>query len=111
MRLEFQVRGSAGDLYEITAERMGGEVAMFCTCQAGRNGMHCKHRFMLLDGVVDNLASENHDDVLTLKSWVPGSRMETAMVELAEAEAAMKAAQAALTRAKKVIAQVMRGDF
>lgn len=110
MKLDFQIRGSAGDAYNVLAEKVGTEVRMSCTCAAGQNGMHCKHRFMLLNGVVDHLISDNIADVTTLKSWLPGSKVEAALDDLSKAEAAVKAAQSALARSKKYVARAMSGQ-
>lgn len=108
-RLTFRVRGSQGDLYEIAAERVGRDLRMFCTCQAGATGQHCKHRIGLLVGDLTDLASGNDADVQMLATWLPGSPLADALVMVTAAEAEVKAAQGRLAKAKKEIARAMYG--
>jgi DNA polymerase III subunit epsilon len=61
--LHFSVRGSSGSVYEISAWKTNGHFRMTCTCEAGQNGFYCKHRDQLLNGVVDNVLSDNAADV------------------------------------------------
>jgi len=49
---------------------------MTCTCEAGNNGLCCKHRFALLDGDNSALLSANHDDVLLLRNLIAGTDVE-----------------------------------
>jgi DNA polymerase III subunit epsilon len=50
--LRFLVKGSTGNIYEITARRTANRLRMTCTCQAGQNHFWCKHRAALIDGDV-----------------------------------------------------------
>jgi len=72
----FSVRGSAGNIYEITARRIAEKLRVSCTCQAGQNRIWCKHRTALLDGDVSNLLSDNVSDVKKLAEWADGVEVE-----------------------------------
>lgn len=60
--LEFVVRGSTGNLYEVDV-RLEDKVSIKCGCQAGMFGRLCKHVTALVDGDVTHLVSENTLDV------------------------------------------------
>lgn len=109
-RLRFDVTGSQGDLYTIeVGETEGAGLWLTCSCPAGRNGQYCKHRFALLDGDVSALASGNPGDVERLRARLPGSRIAKAFEAIAEREAAVKKARAAVSAAKQALARAMHG--
>ena len=107
--LYFKVAGSEGDIYEIAGERHGARLRITCTCEAGQNGMHCRHRIALLDGDVTALRSGNKGDVEKLTEMLPGSDLETALAELAVAEAAVVAATTHVKGARAKVGRVMSG--
>ena len=60
--LQFLVQGSSAEPYE-TFVQAGKELSASCTCQAGQNGSHCKHRLNILEG-----SQYDHDtDVIIIK--------------------------------------------
>lgn len=101
MRLEFVVEGSKGDHYLATFEREGTNLNAFCTCQAGENGLYCKHRFALMDGDVSSLISGNVNDVERLKTMIQGTDIESAYTRVQDATKAFDAAKKELGTAKK----------
>src|SRR6202035_3015986 len=70
--LRFLVKGSTGNVYEITAQRTSSRLRMTCTCQAGRNHIWCKHRAALIDGDISNLVSGSISDIKKLSEWAIG---------------------------------------
>ncbi len=72
----FSIKGSTGNIYEITARRTANQLRTTCTCQAGQNRTWCKHRTALLDGDVSNLLSENASDIKKLAEWAVGVEVE-----------------------------------
>ncbi len=66
--LKFYVQGSATEPYRVSFWQKDGILKSACTCQAGKKGMYCKHRFQLIDGDVTNLKSDNYDDLLKLNN-------------------------------------------
>ncbi len=66
----FQIEGSKGNLYTVTAWLESNDLLMSCTCPAGHNGLWCKHRQELTDGEVGKLRSPNILDVSKLGEWV-----------------------------------------
>lgn len=70
--LSFTVRGSTGNIYQVTARKSGDGVSMSCTCQAGQHGLWCRHRTALLDGDVTELVSENISDISKLAEIAAG---------------------------------------
>jgi len=60
--LKFQVKGSAAKPYQVTAEGVGRDLRMYCTCPAGdRGGQFCKHVAALLVGDISSLVSSSQD--------------------------------------------------
>ncbi len=41
-RIQFLIQDSAAKPYKVTFVKTGKELAAFCTCQAGQNGLSCK---------------------------------------------------------------------
>jgi hypothetical protein len=72
----FSVRGSTGNIYDITARKAAEKLRISCTCQAGQNRIWCKHRTALLDGDISNLLSDNVSDVEKLAEWAEGTEVE-----------------------------------
>jgi hypothetical protein len=107
--LRFQMQGSEGDLYEVTAERQGDGVFITCTCEAAEHGIHCHHRLELLRGDVTALASGNTDDVAALGVLIKGTALEAALAALTRAEEAQCAAKAERDRWMHAIDRLMRG--
>ena len=106
--LSFLVKGSASDPYEVTFLKEGNNLTALCTCMAGRNGQYCKHRFRILDGIKADIVSDNISDVTTVQSWLIGSDVEEALLELAKAEKLVDADKKAISAAKKKVARAMR---
>lgn len=78
-RVEFLVQGSTADPYRVSFWRVGDNVKSSCTCQAGKNGLACKHRLNLLDGDVTNLVSSGPDSFQKLQRLLEGSDVGVAL--------------------------------
>lgn len=107
-KLEFLVKGSRPEPYHVTFTKDGDNLNAFCTCPAGENGQYCKHRFSILAGSKKSILSDNANDVSVVQSWLPGSDLELAFSELAEAEHVYDHAKRRLSLAKKNVAKAMR---
>lgn len=106
--IEFLVQGSAPEPYRVSFVKDKNNLNAFCTCPAGENGQYCKHRFAILAGDSKAIVSKNKDQVTTVCGWLPGTDLESALTELAEAEHEYDAAKELFTIAKKRVAQAMR---
>jgi DNA polymerase-3 subunit epsilon len=65
--LHFVVRGSTGNLYNISEIERNGVFDLSCECTGWKIGHRCRHIYALLYGDVDNLVSDNVDDVKKLQ--------------------------------------------
>lgn len=67
--------------------------------------MHCKHRINLLVGAPkeQKLTSRNPADVATLRQWLVGTQLETALSAVVENERELEALKTRLSKAKKVL--------
>ncbi len=106
-KIVFQVQGSSADPYTVTFYKKGRNFSAICTCQAGQNGMYCKHRFGIMNGDPSNITSQNTNQVKTIQEWLIGTDVEQAMEEVALAEKKAADAKKELTKAKKNLAKSM----
>jgi uncharacterized Zn finger protein len=108
-RLAFTVEGSRGDEYRIAFEIDREKAAAFCTCQAGNNGLACKHRTGLMDGDVSDLLSGNPEDVTRLRTLLQGTNLAAVYEWAQRAEAAATEAKKELESAKRALSKLMHG--
>jgi hypothetical protein len=80
---------------------------MSCTCEAGRQGTYCKHRFALLDGDVSNLLSHNSDDVTKLVGLISGTDVDRRYKVVRELTAQKVNIELKLRLEKKALAREM----
>ena len=104
----FLVQGSAEEPYKVTFQKKGNNLSAYCTCPAGENGQSCKHRFRIFDGRDEGIVSGNKDEVMIVKSWLPGTDVEAALLEVAEKDILLEKAKEDLSIAKKKLARTMR---
>jgi len=107
-QIKFLVQGSAEYPYEVKFFKRDANLSAYCTCPAGENGQYCKHRFRILDGIDDGIVSSNKDEVLIVKSWLPGTDVEEALAEIIEKEKLFEKAKKELSASKKKLAKTMR---
>lgn len=105
--LRFQVKGSAREPYNVTADGSGLTFAIYCSCPAGRRGGNfCKHAAALLLGDLSNLVmpSDSVEELIRLaagsdypalaRQHVPADqrrRVVEGYVSLEQVEAAFRA--------------------
>ena len=61
----------------VSTERQ--ESSAYCTCPAGEEGMHCKHRIRILQGSTEGIVSPNERDVAVVAGWLVGTDVEVAL--------------------------------
>lgn len=108
--LAFMVQGSGSEPYEVVFLHKDTKVNALCTCQAGQNGQHCKHRISLLQGDASAALEASPEQLEQLQSWLVGSNLEAPLAKLAvaEAETDKKKKKADVMAAKKALARAMR---
>lgn len=106
-RIGFLVKGSSPEPYQVTFTKKGANISAYCTCPAGENGQYCKHRFGILAGSSTNVISASADDIALVSSWLAGSDIETAWVEVKRLEQEAEQIKSQLTHAKKALAKAM----
>jgi len=100
-KLNFLVKGSVPDPYKATFIKEGGNLIALCTCTAGVNGLYCKHQFVIIEGSIKRIMSDNAHEVETLRSWLPGTDVEAAYMEVKVAERVFEEAKKNLANLKK----------
>lgn len=103
------MQGSAEDPYIVTFFLEADNLISLCTCPAGENGSHCKHRIKILEGNKENIVSKNIDEIETVLSWLSGTPLEQAIKKYRETEIDFERAKAAIALAKKKLSGIMLG--
>lgn len=106
--IRFAVQGSAAEPYDVLFVNRGdGIVSAYCTCQAGENGMICKHRMGIIRDPLPVILSGSGQDVATVRDWIKGSDIEDALNRLDQSERELDAAKGKVSKAKKALAAAM----
>jgi len=107
---EFEVEGSALQPYRLLfVRRSGKKLSAYCTCPAGKNGKHCKHRLAIFGGITKGIVSGDLDQVAIIRSWLPGTDINSAIEKIQELESEALKIKKSLSAAKKELAKAMVG--
>jgi uncharacterized Zn finger protein len=106
-QLDFLVKGSTPDPYEITFIKDGDSLTAICTCPAGTFGNLCKHRVAILDGDAAAIVSNNADKAPLIQEWLVGTDVESALKEMRAADWPAESAKDSLAAAKRKLARAM----
>lgn len=107
--IAFDVQGSAPEPYRVLfVRRSKTNLFASCSCPAGKSGQYCKHRFAILNGDQEHIVSSNIDDVKIVKSWLPGTDIEKALLKVHGLEKEEQSIKKELSSAKKDLAKTMR---
>jgi len=105
--LVFFIQGSEKEPYKVSFLHRGSNITATCTCQAGKHGLHCKHRINLLNGINKGLVCDKDSDLATLISWIPGSDLEGLLREFTELECRSNEIKNELATVKKRLARAL----
>ena len=105
--MTFSVQGSAEEPYSVEFRRDGANLSAYCTCAAGAVGQYCKHRFRILQGDFEGLVGGSTEEVKKVASWLGGTDVESAILELAKAETVLEQAKKDVSAAKKKLARAL----
>lgn len=103
----FTVQGSAPEPYTVIVSRKGDNLTATCTCPAGQNGTHCKHRLRILLGDESDIVSDNIAEVSLAADLLAGTDVERAVTLLGEAEEQLSIAKRLVRDRKKMLARVL----
>lgn len=107
-KIVFLVQGSAATPYRLTFTKDNNNMNAFCTCPAGDNGQYCKHRLNILNGLSNNIVSNNKEEVHTIQELLKDTDLEKALFDFYKAEKEFESAKHKFQIAKKNIAIAMR---
>ena len=109
MKTRFEVSGSSGVVYVVETVADGREVTITCDCDAGRNGMACRHRLAVLSGDASAIVSSNKRELANVTALLPGTKLLAQLSKVAQAEEAADDAKRELSKAKKELSRLMDG--
>lgn len=105
--INFLVKGSGKEPYEVIFIKDGASLTAICNCPAGTYGNFCKHRISILEGDGKAIASDNAGKVAAVVEWLAGTDVDTALKELRLAEKTPDPEKTALNAAKRKLARAM----
>ena len=108
--LKFEVIGEHDETYDVVIGRDPANSANLfaaCSCDESMHGNFCSHRFDILEGNHSNIASENVDDLETLREWIKGSDIESAMIALSKAKTELLTARERVAYCRKMLVKRM----
>jgi hypothetical protein len=104
----FLVQGSAPEPYEVVFRRRDVKnLSAYCTCPAGENGMYCKHRIRILQGLIEGIVSKNMSDVQKVVAWLAGTDVEEALRAVCAIEKDAERIKTALSAAKHALSRCL----
>ena len=99
--ITFLVQGSAHDPYTVKfINRGNGNISAYCNCQAGINGLYCKHRIGIMRGDPKDVI-RGKENIVTVREWLDGSDIEAALDNVDECEKLTKVWEAKYKAALK----------
>jgi hypothetical protein len=101
------VQGSAPEPYEVVFRKDGDRITASCTCPAGAFSRLCKHRLRIMSGDHSGIISENLPAVLDVQTWVSGTNIGKALLELHDAERQLEQAKKRIGSSKKRLADFL----
>lgn len=104
VEIVFVVQGSAPEPYRVVFRKDGDRLTASCTCPAGTFSQLCKHRVRIMSGDHSGIISENFRAVLDIQTWVSGTGIRDALIELRDAEKQLEEAKKRIASSKKRLA-------
>jgi len=108
VEIVFLVRGSAPKPYEVVFRKYRDRLTASCTCPAGTFSQLCKHRLRIMSGDRSGIISENIPAVLDIQTWISGTEIQNAIIELHDAEMLLEEAKKRIASSKKRLADFLR---
>ena len=105
----FTVASTSGNSYKVTFKNCDQVITSTCSCAAGEHGQLCKHRFEILHGDISAISSGNENEAAELLSWLHGTSIAEALMQISEAEANYENAKKKLSSAKKHLSRLLNG--
>ena len=105
--IEYRVRGSRGDLYDVRFQRVGPSIQASCSCRAGESGLFCKHRNSLIEGEVGAIVSGDTGKLAMIGEYLSGTDAEAALKALSEAERQLLQAKALVSSRKRDVSALL----
>ncbi len=109
-KIHFLYQGSAKEPYEITFSKERNNFISNCTCPAAQFGSYCKHRINILAGITNGIVSNNSNQVEIVRSWISGTDIENAIIEVFNAEQKLEEAKKEVTASKKRLGKALIGQ-
>ena len=108
--LEFIVRSSSSDeVYFLKAYETQAGVRFTCSCPAGENGQHCKHRIALANGDTSRLAQPNDVAVKALIAMLSTTSIPQTVTRIVELEQIAASIKKEISEEKKKLSILFHG--
>lgn len=110
VRYAFKVQGSEKNPYDVIFELNAGTLHITCTCKAGKNYMHCKHRIRILKGLIENVVSPNLNEIQIIHGMVQGTVIHNTILEIESSEEKLNKLTDTIRGLKYKLIRLMEND-
>lgn len=101
------ISSSTGEVYFIELSRDGDNLTCTCSCPAGQNGTHCKHRLGVLRGDASTVSAGDTDKMHLISDMLAGTDVAVALDRMHGLEAQKVEIDRQLKAAKKALARTL----
>ena len=107
--LVVNLTGSSGNYYPIDIRLSDGSMKLQCPCQAGENGMFCKHVGQIMEGDLSSV--ENKSEQAELAELLQTSEAKNAITHYSSLRGALESQLKAEALAKKAASKIKKEIF
>lgn len=107
--LVVNISGSSGSTYAIDIKLSGGQMKLFCPCQAGSNNMFCKHIGQIMDGDFSSIGNEL--EKIGLSELMKSAEAKPTLVNYSALRGALENQLKAEALAKKAASKIKKEIF
>lgn len=105
-------KSSSGGFYNVDVYCEENHILAYCSCQAGENGILCKHVKQIIDGNESILYDSNQKKELeTIKNHLPNTAIPLLLSEIKKSEDILEDAKRNVKRAKSNLEKVLLGKI
>lgn len=104
----FLFQGSEELPYEVNFQKSDDNLSATCTCKAGKNGKHCKHKTYIMQGLTKKIVSNNSNEVAKVVHMVKETDAAPSFKNLMYLEKEFNSIKTLYSKAKKDLALIMK---
>lgn len=107
-RIQFLVYGESAEPDQVVFTKNNNDIDVTCTCQLKEFALPCYHYIYILDGDMKRFASDNWNDIETVREWLRGSHLGQLYDTYKEACENLESATSRFSKAKIDLARMAK---